>query len=96
MLFDGARGVNHPSADPVGLSRRPPRPIPFLSMAGTLDIDVHELTPEEGRELLDGMARSYLGMSGEEFVRAWDAGEFEDDPDRPGLMRVAMLVPLGR
>jgi hypothetical protein len=65
-------------------------------MAGTLDIDVHELTPDEGRELLDGMARHYLGMSGGEFVRAWDAREFEDDPDRPGLMRVAMLLPLGR
>jgi hypothetical protein len=65
-------------------------------MAGTLDIDIHELTPEEGRELLDAMARRYLGISGEEFVHAWDAGEFEADPDRPGLMRVAMLLPLGR
>lgn len=33
---------------------------------------------------------------GEEFLRKWDAGDFRDDPDQPGVMDVAMLIPLVR
>jgi hypothetical protein len=62
----------------------------------TVDIDIHELTDDEARAMLDGMARYYLDMSGDEFVRAWEAGEFDGDLDRPGLSRVAMLLPHGR
>lgn len=61
-----------------------------------LDIPgVRVLTPEQGREVFDRQARQHLGMSGEEFIRAWDAGEFgeRDDSD---LMGVAMLLPLVR
>ena len=57
---------------------------------------VHYLTPEEGRALFDRQAHRYLKMSGDEFIRRWDAGEFDDNPDRPEVMRVAMLLPLGR
>lgn len=57
---------------------------------------VRSLTPQQARELLDRRARHYLQMSGDEFLRAWDAGEFDDAPDRPEVMRVAMLLPLGR
>jgi hypothetical protein len=57
---------------------------------------VEELTPEQGRALFDRRARYYLHMSGEEFVRAWDAGEFDDDPDRPEVMSVVMLLPFAR
>lgn len=56
----------------------------------------HELTREEGLAILDRQARRYLNMSGDEFIRAWDAGEFADDPDRPEVMRVAFLIGLGR
>ncbi|MGH2354540.1 MAG: hypothetical protein ACRDJN_23275 [Chloroflexota bacterium] len=52
------------------------------------------LTPEEGQRLLDEQARRYLGMSGAEFVRAWKAGKFAADPDRPEVVRLAMLLPL--
>ena len=65
-------------------------------MAETLDIDVRDLSPEEADELLDGLARHYLGMSGEEFRAAWEAGDFDADPDRPEVMRVAMLLGGGR
>ncbi len=51
------------------------------------------LTQEEGIALLDRQARKYLGMSGEEFVRKWEAGEIED-PDRTDVLRVAFLIPL--
>ncbi len=53
------------------------------------------LTPEEGRKLLNRQARRYLGMSGKDFVRKWEAKEF-DEPDRPEIMQVAFLLPFGR
>lgn len=56
----------------------------------------HEVSREEGRAVLDRQARQYLGMSGEEFARAWEAGELDQRADRPEVMRVAMLLPLGR
>lgn len=36
-------------------------------MATRTDNEIRELTPEQGRQLLDDKARRYLGMSGEEF-----------------------------
>jgi hypothetical protein len=57
---------------------------------------IRELTREEGRALLDREARRYLDMSAEEFIRAWEAGKFDDDPDRPDVMYVAMLLPLAQ
>lgn len=57
---------------------------------------VHILTPVEAWESFDEAARRHLGMSGEAFIAAWDAGEFGEDPDRPALIRVAMLRPDGR
>ncbi len=53
------------------------------------------LTPEEARALFDRQARRYLGISGEGFLRRWDAGEVHWD-DSPEVSRVAMLVPFGR
>jgi hypothetical protein len=60
------------------------------------DIAVRDLTREESRAILDQQARRYFHMSGEEFIRAWESGQFDDDPDRPYLMRVAMLVPFAK
>ena len=40
------------------------------------DEDVEWVSPEEAWTLFDASARSSLGMSGEEFLRRWDAGEF--------------------
>ncbi len=62
----------------------------------TLIPAVEELDRDGGRVLLDEAARHYLRVSGEEFMRAWDAGEYDSDPDRPEVMRVAMLLPFGR
>lgn len=55
--------------------------------------DVWMMTPEETWAMFDRMARRYAGMSGEEFVRAWDAGEIEN-PDRPGIIDVAFMLPV--
>ena len=57
---------------------------------------IRELTREEGLALLDREARRYLHMSAEEFIRAWEAGEFDGDPDRPDVMYVAMLLPFAQ
>lgn len=53
-----------------------------------------ELTTEEGRALLDARARAELGMSGEEFRRAYAADELGVDDD--AVLSVSMLLPLGR
>jgi hypothetical protein len=55
----------------------------------------HLLSQEERWEIFDRQSRRYLGMSGEDFLRAWDAGAMPD-PDRPEVMRVVMLLPLAR
>ena len=56
---------------------------------------IRRINREEGRRLFNRLARRYMGMSGSEFIRKWDAGEFKD-PDRPDIMQVAMLLPLSR
>ena len=60
---------------------------------------VHYATAEEGRALFDAQARQLLNISGEEFLRRWDAGEYQDVADTPGqrhITRLAMLILFGR
>ncbi|MGI8913262.1 MAG: hypothetical protein ACR2JY_05655, partial [Chloroflexota bacterium] len=52
------------------------------------DARVHFLTPEEAWDIFDRASWRYLDMSGEAFIAAWDAGRFDEDPDRPALTRV--------
>jgi hypothetical protein len=72
------------------------------AMARTIeptDDTVRELSQDEGRELFDYQARKLLGISGEEFLRRWDAGEYcglADDMDHPEIMHLAMLRSFGR
>jgi hypothetical protein len=57
------------------------------------------VTPEEARAIFDQYARQILDISGEEFLRRWDAGEYRDainGPDHLKLMRLVMLMPFGR
>lgn len=37
---------------------------------------IDEVTPSEGRTMLDAATRFYLGISAEEFIRKYDAGEY--------------------
>ena len=57
---------------------------------------VRQMTHEETLDHFDAQARRRLGMSGEEFVRRLDAGEFHDivdDPiNHPGYSYLAMLA----
>ncbi len=54
------------------------------------------ITKEEGMQILDMEARRHFNMSGEEFICAWESGEFDDDPDGPNVMYVALLIPLAK
>ena len=56
---------------------------------------VLKLNKEESRKLFDRSARRSLNMSGEEFIRRWEKGAFKN-PEHPEVMRLAMLMPLGR
>jgi hypothetical protein len=53
---------------------------------------VQFVTPEEGAAIFDRQARALVGLSGEEFLRRWDAGEFRDTADTPGHLHVMRLV----
>ncbi len=60
---------------------------------------VIELDAEGWRRFVDDKARSLLGISGEEFLRRWDAGEYDaiaDDPAHSDIMYLAMLSTGGR
>jgi len=57
---------------------------------------MREVSDAEGRAIVDHAARRYLHVSGEDFIKAWDAGQFNDDADRMEVMRVAMLLPFAR
>jgi hypothetical protein len=56
---------------------------------------IHVTTDEEWRALVDRAARYYLNMSVDEFLAAWERGEFKD-VDRPDVLPVAMLLPVDR
>ena len=56
---------------------------------------VIELDEEQGAELFDRTAQACMGMSGADFLRAWDAGKFDgvNWDDVPGLAEVAIALP---
>jgi hypothetical protein len=64
----------------------------------TCDVEVVELDDAEGAEMFDQVTRQKMGMSGTEFLRRWDAGEWtEADLDKvDGLVDVWMMLPFAR
>jgi hypothetical protein len=57
------------------------------------------IDPDGARRAFDREARDRLGISGEEFLRRWDAGEFEHmDADFPpsAVARLVTLMPFAR
>jgi hypothetical protein len=59
------------------------------------EVEVVEVTREEGHVMLDRAAREALSISGDEFLAKWDAGEYENTDD-PAVTPVAMLIPFAR
>jgi hypothetical protein len=57
----------------------------------------HSVSDEEGFALLDERARELLGISADEFLRRWDAGEYAGrEHSRGAVAKLAMLIPLAR
>jgi hypothetical protein len=69
-----------------------------LNLDGIPGIDV--LTAEEAHAFFDQKARETLGISGDEFLRRWDDGEYQPVPDETAEDRkighLAMLIPFAR
>jgi hypothetical protein len=69
-----------------------------------LDIDpddapgIEFVSIEEGRRIFDRRARLELGISGEEILRRWDAGEYPtpipDDTEGRKVARLMMMMPI--
>ena len=57
--------------------------------------DAVELTREQGKELFDRRAWKLLGISGEDFLRRWDSGDFMNSDD-PKVSTLAVLIPFTR
>ena len=63
--------------------------------------DVYDpiLTEDEAFALFDAQVRRLMcGMSGREFVRRWNAGEYVSIADEPGqrhIMRLGLMIPGG-
>lgn len=61
---------------------------------------IRYLTDEEAAATFDHNAWRLLGISGEEFLKQWDSGEYENPDDRsehgPQIMRLAAMIPLVR
>ncbi len=55
---------------------------------------VYSFGPGAARELFDYEARRRLGMSGDEFLKRWHAGEYLGKPEDQGVTQVALLIPL--
>ncbi len=59
------------------------------------------LDDDEARAHFDARARELLGISGEEFLRRYDAGEYDeiidaDDGEHWQVMELSMLTSFGR
>jgi len=60
---------------------------------------VRFLDDDEARQQFDRQAQRLKGISGDEFLRRYDAGEFndlQDDRQQRAVMKLAMLTDLDR
>lgn len=60
--------------------------------------EVVDLSSAEAADLFDRIAQANMGITGSEFLRRWDEGEFEavDWDSVPGLAEVATALPFAR
>jgi hypothetical protein len=57
------------------------------------------LTQEEGKRQFDEAARVWLGISGDEFLRRYDEGEYADlveSEDNRRIVDLYLMIPLAR
>jgi hypothetical protein len=56
----------------------------------------YEVSPEEWCAMYDDAVRKWMGISAEEFIERWNAGEYDDIADKAGhrhIIGLAMLIP---
>ncbi|MBA3414270.1 MAG: hypothetical protein H0U10_03480 [Chloroflexia bacterium] len=61
--------------------------------------EVERLTVEEGRAFFDEKVKTALGISGDEFLRRYDAGVYdaiEEDEAGRRIIRLMMAIPFAR
>ncbi len=62
--------------------------------------DIKYVTQKEGRKLFDHHTRKDLGISGKEFLRRYDAGEYRGlgcaTEEARKIQRLVMLIPFAR
>lgn len=67
------------------------KPTPEEELAALL------LSPEEAWAEFDSEARRWLGISGEDFLRKWDAHEMDvDGPQHDSIIHLSFLIPFAR
>lgn len=57
---------------------------------------VHFASKQEAGEMFEAEARKTLGISGEEFVRRWEAGDWQpvpDDTEGRKIAELSMMIP---
>lgn len=57
---------------------------------------IKDLSREEWAQMFDQVARELLGISGAEFIRHYEKGDYADqldDPNHPEIMHLVMLRP---
>jgi hypothetical protein len=69
-----------------------------MTSSTTHDVKVVEVSQADGFTMFDQVTRREMGISGEEFLCRWDAGEYEgiDYDTVPGLVEVWMYLPFAR
>lgn len=58
--------------------------------------EVREVSLVEGRAIFDRACRRQLGISGEEFLRRWDAGEYAEPEENVNAEFLGLLIPFAR
>ena len=64
-----------------------------------VDSGIRLLDDDEARQQFDRQAQRLMGISGDELLRRYDAGEFDDlqdDRQQDAVMKLAMLADLVR
>jgi hypothetical protein len=67
-----------------------------MSRTTIADVEVEEITPSQGRELLEERAQRSFGMTLDEFAAAFERGDFSGEGENAAAEELAFMLPLAR
>lgn len=67
-----------------------------MSRTTIATVEVEEITPNQGRELLEERAQRDFGMTLDEFADAFERGHFSGEGENAAAEELAFLLPLAR